>query len=80
MEHRASTSEGTQRQRQNAAKREAKKAEAIAAEVERQRVLAQHKRDLLKARMDEQYKSGGGKKAAGGMQASVNEHGSLIWE
>lgn len=68
----------TKRQRQNAAKREAQKADKEAADRERLDKLAKHKRDLERARIEEQYKSNG-KKLSGGMQATVEDN-KLVWD
>ncbi|KAF8060642.1 hypothetical protein FPV67DRAFT_1423426 [Lyophyllum atratum] len=70
----------TKRQRQNASKREALKAGKAQDEKERLAMLAKHKRELEKERMAEQQKAGGGKKTSGGMTASVDERGKLVWE
>lgn len=71
----------TKRQRQNLLRREAEKAEKAAADAEREKRLAQHKRELERARIAEQFASGGGKgkKVSGGMTASV-DGGKLVWE
>lgn len=71
----------TKRQRQNAQKRENEKAAKAEAEAQRLVVLANHKRELERTRMLEQY--GGkssGKSPSGGMKASVDERGKLVWE
>lgn len=72
----------TKKQRQNAAKREAAKASKAETEAERQARLQAHKRALEKERIAEQYaKPAPGKgKESGGMTASVNEKGSLVWD
>ncbi|TFK32138.1 hypothetical protein BDQ12DRAFT_692938 [Crucibulum laeve] len=72
----------TKRQRQNANKREEQKAAKAAAEAERLALLAKHKRELERTKIAEQYASkGGGKSAAsGGMKATVDERGKLVWE
>ncbi|TRM56887.1 hypothetical protein BD626DRAFT_512761 [Schizophyllum amplum] len=69
----------SKRQRQNAKKREAEKASKADAEAERLATLAKHKRELEKTRMMEQYAKGKGKQS-GGMTATVDEHGKLVWE
>ena len=71
----------TKRQRQNAQKRENEKAAKAEAEAQRLTVLAQHKRELERTRMLEQYSGkSGGKSSSGGMKASVDERGKLVWE
>ena len=69
----------TKKQRQHAAKREAEKAAKAEAEQERLATLARHKRELERARVAEQAKTN--KKAvSGGMSATVDENGKLIWQ
>ena len=72
----------SKKQRQNAAKREASKAAKVETEAERLAKLQAHKRALERERIAEQYaKPAPGKgKAGGGMTASVNEKGSLVWD
>ncbi|KAJ3801677.1 hypothetical protein GGU11DRAFT_768476 [Lentinula aff. detonsa] len=71
----------TKRQRQNAARREAEKSAKAEAERERLATLARHKRELEHAKMDAQFgKSGGKKSTSGGMKASIDEKGKLVWE
>ncbi|EAU89915.1 hypothetical protein CC1G_08397 [Coprinopsis cinerea okayama7 len=71
----------TKKQRQNAAKREAQKATKAAAEEERLAAQARHKRELERLRMAEQAKkSSSGKTVSGGMKATVDERGKLVWE
>lgn len=70
----------TKKQRQNAEKREAAKAEKDAAERERVERLAKHKKELEKSRIAEQFDSSGKKGLSGGMQATVEEGGKLVWE
>ena len=65
---------------QNAKKREAEKEAKAQAEAERLATLAKHKRELEKARMMEQYAKGSKGKASGGMSATVDENGKLVWE
>jgi hypothetical protein len=79
----SSSAEQTKRQRQNAAKREAQKAAKVSAEADRLATLAKHKRELERAKMVEQFAGGGGGKGAktsGGMKASVDTNGKLVWE
>ncbi|EJF64009.1 hypothetical protein BD309DRAFT_887829 [Dichomitus squalens] len=69
----------TKKQRQHAAKREAEKAAKAEAERERLATLARHKRELEQTRMAEQAKAS--KKAvSGGMSATVDENGKLVWQ
>ncbi|KAG8721126.1 hypothetical protein FRC09_008388 [Ceratobasidium sp. 395] len=77
-----STETLSKKQRQNAAKRDAAKAAKVDSEADRQARLAAHKRELERERIAQQYaKSAPGKgKASGGMTASVNEKGSLVWD
>ncbi|KAG8746187.1 hypothetical protein FRC10_005703 [Ceratobasidium sp. 414] len=72
----------SKKQRQNAAKRDAAKAAKVESEADRQARLAAHKRQLEKERIAQQYaKPAPGKgKESGGMTASVNEKGSLVWD
>lgn len=72
----------TKRQRQNARKREGEKAAKFEAEIQRQAVLANHKRQLERNKILEQYsdKSGGKSSISGGMKAIVDEHRKLVWE
>ncbi|KAI8985682.1 hypothetical protein BD414DRAFT_578504 [Trametes punicea] len=69
----------TKKQRQHAARREAEKAAKAQAEAERLAVLAQHKREVEKARIAEQNKSSK-KQVSGGMSAYVDENGKLVWQ
>lgn len=70
----------SKKQRQNAQKREAQKAAKAAAEEERLAAVARHKRDLERARIAEQAKKSAGKTVSGGMKASVDGNGKLVWE
>lgn len=72
----------TKRQRQNAGKRESQKAAKAEGEAERLATLAKHKRELEQVRMAEQFGAKGakGKAASGGMKATVDEGGKLVWE
>lgn len=69
----------TKKQRQNAAKKEAQKAAKAEAEAERQARLAQHKRELERAKIAEQYHKPT-KGMSGGMTAYVDENGKLVWK
>lgn len=78
-----SSGEQTKRQRHNANKREAQKVAKAAAEADRLATLAKHKRELERIQMAEQFASGGRGKASkvsGGMKASVDANGKLVWE
>lgn len=68
----------TKRKRQNIARQEAQKADKQAAEAERLAKLARHKREMEKVKIDEQWKHSG--KKSGGMAASVDEKGGLVWD
>ncbi|KIY61589.1 hypothetical protein CYLTODRAFT_495186 [Cylindrobasidium torrendii FP15055 ss-10] len=68
----------TKKQRQNAAKREKEKAAKALAEKERLASLAKHKREIEKSRMAEQTTSRSA--MSGGMKASVDSNGKLVWE
>jgi hypothetical protein len=68
----------TKKQRQNLAKREAQKAAKADAETERIAALAKHKRQLESMRMAEQSVSR--KKQNGGMVASLDDKGHLVWD
>ena len=71
----------TKRQRQNAQRRENEKAAKAEAEADRLARLEKHKREVEKAKMHEQYSSkSGGKLTSGGMKATVDERGKLVWE
>ena len=69
----------TKRQRQNAQNREKQKAAKAETEIQRLTTLANHKRQLEKVRMFEQFGKSG-TKASGGMKATVDERGKLVWE
>ena len=68
----------SKKQRQNQAKREAQKAAKADAEAQRLATLAKHKKELEKIRMAEQSTSK--QKQSGGMSASMNEKGHLVWD
>ncbi|KAF9219992.1 hypothetical protein BS17DRAFT_788400 [Gyrodon lividus] len=77
----ATTSEMmTKKQRQNAKKRESAKASKADAEATRLAGLAKHKRELERLRIIELSRQGGGKRASGGMQATVDDRGRLVWD
>jgi len=69
----------TKRQRQNAQNRERQKTAKTEAENQRLATLANHKREQEKVRMVEQFGKSG-RKASGGMKATVDERGKLVWE
>ncbi|KAI0796091.1 hypothetical protein C8Q75DRAFT_863110 [Abortiporus biennis] len=68
------------KQRQNAARNAAKKAARDEAEADRIRRLNQHMKDLERERMKEQLQAQGKKTVSGGMAASINEKGHLVWD
>ncbi|KIK67889.1 hypothetical protein GYMLUDRAFT_36688 [Collybiopsis luxurians FD-317 M1] len=70
----------TKRQRQNAARREAEKSAKAEAERQREAALAQHRRQQESARIEAQYAKGTKNATSGGMKASVDERGKLIWD
>ena len=70
----------TKKQRQNARKKELAKSAKAEAEVARLEGLAKHKRELERLRIIEQSQQGGGKRPSGGMQATVDDRGKLVWE
>jgi hypothetical protein len=70
----------TKRQRQNAQKRENEKAAKAEAESQRLAVLANHKRELERIRLEQYSDKSGGKSSSGGMKAIVDERGKLVWE
>lgn len=70
----------TKKQRQNARKRELAKTVKADAEAVRLEGLAKHKRELERLRIIEQSRQGGGKRPSGGMQATVDDRGKLVWE
>ncbi|KAF8838423.1 hypothetical protein BDN67DRAFT_1070729 [Paxillus ammoniavirescens] len=70
----------TKKQRQNAKKRELTKAAKADVEAARLAGLANHKRELERLRIIEHSQQGGGKRPSGGMQASVDDRGRLVWD
>lgn len=70
----------TKRQRQNARKRELVKSAKAEAETARLQGFAKHQRELERLRIIEQSRQGGGKRPSGGMQATVDDRGKLVWE
>jgi len=76
----AQAADTTKKQRQNTARREAQKAAKAEAERLRLAKLAQHRREAEQAKIAQQYASGGKGNISGGMKASVDSTGALIWE
>jgi hypothetical protein len=68
----------TKRQRQNLSKRQEQKAAKASDEVQRLDTYAKHKREQDAARLAEQLRPG--RKISGGMKASVDDRGKLVWE
>ncbi|UZJ56189.1 hypothetical protein CBS101457_005509 [Exobasidium rhododendri] len=80
----------TKKQRQNAAKAQAKKTEKEAMEADRLTKLAQHKKQVEAERMKDHYRkqsntssvpiASSGPKAKSLPRATINEKGSLVWD
>ncbi|KAH7929057.1 hypothetical protein BV22DRAFT_1029876 [Leucogyrophana mollusca] len=71
----------TKRQRQNANKRAAEKAAKAETDALQQARFSQHKRELERAKILEQVsKKGGRKTPGGGMQASVDTQGHMVFD
>lgn len=74
----------TKKQRQNKQRHEDAKAARDAGEAERLAALDRHKRQLENEKINAQFTAGEGKgrkgKESGGMVASVDEKGRLVWE
>jgi len=70
----------TKRKRQNKTRSEQEKADKIAAEKERERLLREHKRGLEKLRMEEQSRTSKSKELSGGSKSSLDSSGHLVWE
>ncbi|KAH7910190.1 hypothetical protein BJ138DRAFT_1065661 [Hygrophoropsis aurantiaca] len=71
----------TKRQRQNANKRAAEKAAKAESDTIQQARLAQHRRELERAKIMEQVSRKGGRKTpGGGMQASVDSQGHMVFD
>jgi LmbE family N-acetylglucosaminyl deacetylase len=68
------------KQRQNAKKREVTKAAKAEAEAQRLAALAKHKQQLERERTIEQLSKSRSKAPSGGMNASVDDNGKLVWE
>ena len=64
--------------KKNAKKKDAVKAVKAANEAAQQAALAKHRREQEAARIAEQLKTKS--KQSGGMSASVNDKGQLVWE
>ena len=64
--------------KKNAKRKDAAKAVKAANDVAQQEALAKHKKDQEAARIAEQFKTKS--KQSGGMSASVNDKGQLVWE
>lgn len=75
----SSSTQLTKKQMQNKKRREAEKAANAEAEKERLAKLAAHKRQLEIERMKEQQKKGNSKES-GGMKATIDAGGKLVWE
>ncbi|KAG2136079.1 uncharacterized protein EDB93DRAFT_790708 [Suillus bovinus] len=70
----------TKKQRQNAKRNQMLKEAKADAEVERQAKLAERKRALERQQIINQSRHGGGKQTSGGMQATVDSRGKLVWD
>ncbi|KAG0698089.1 hypothetical protein DFH29DRAFT_984034 [Suillus ampliporus] len=70
----------TQKQRQNAKRNQALKAVKADAEAERQAKLAERKRAREREQLIDQSRGGGGKQISGGMSASVDSRGKLVFD
>ncbi|KIL56890.1 hypothetical protein M378DRAFT_16664 [Amanita muscaria Koide BX008] len=70
----------SKKQRQNAKKREAAKTAKADAEAQRISTLAKHKQQFEKDRTMEQISTTVGKAPSGGMKASVDSNGKLVWD
>ena len=68
----------TKKQRQNQKRKELEKSEKAAARAEQEAALARHKRELQEVRMQEQFAKG--KKTSGGMKATVDAKGHMVFE
>lgn len=70
----------TKKQRQNARRNKMLKDAKADAEVERQAKLAERRRALEREQIINQSRHGGGKQTSGGMQATVDSRGKLVWD
>ncbi|KAG2140046.1 hypothetical protein BD769DRAFT_1696519 [Suillus cothurnatus] len=70
----------TKKQRQNAKKHQMLKDAKAEAETERLAKLAERRRALEREKIIDQSRRGGGKQTSGGMQATVDSRGKLVWD
>lgn len=70
----------TKKQRQNAKRNQMLKEAKADAEAERQAKLAERRRALEREQIINQSRRGGGKQTSGGMQATVDSRGKLVWD
>ncbi|KAG1719933.1 hypothetical protein EDB19DRAFT_609676 [Suillus lakei] len=70
----------TKKQRQNAKRNQMLKDAKADAEAERQAKLAERRRALEREQIIDQSRRGGGKQTSGGMQATVDSRGKLVWD
>lgn len=70
----------TKKQRQNAKRNQMLKEAKAEAEAERQAKLAERRRALEREEIINQSRRGGGKQTSGGMQATVDSRGKLVWD
>ncbi|KAG2033394.1 hypothetical protein BDR03DRAFT_967712 [Suillus americanus] len=70
----------TKKQRQNAKRNQMLKDAKTEAEAERLTKLAEHRRALEREKIIDQSRRGGGKQTSGGMQATVDSRGKLVWD
>ncbi|KAG1767545.1 hypothetical protein EDD22DRAFT_1006042 [Suillus occidentalis] len=70
----------TKKQRQNAKRNQILKEAKADAEAERQAKLAERRRALEREEIINQSRRGGGKQTSGGMQATVDSRGKLVWD
>ncbi|KAG1817271.1 uncharacterized protein BJ212DRAFT_1270875 [Suillus subaureus] len=70
----------TKKQRQNAKRNQMLKDAKAEAEADRLTKLAEHRRALEREKIIDQSRRGGGKQTSGGMQATVDSRGKLVWD
>jgi hypothetical protein len=70
----------TKKQRHNAKKHQMLKDAKAEAETERLAKLAERRRALEREKIIDQSRRGGGKQTSGGMQATVDSRGKLVWD
>lgn len=70
----------TKKQRQNAKRNQMLKDAKADAEAERLVKLAERRRAMEREQIIDQSRRGGGKKTSGGMQATVDNRGKLVWD